>query len=109
MADGNDVPEYKLLLQYDLIPEKQDFFFQYVRTEFVPSVQNLGLPLSSIWHVSYGMGGCALHQMTFTCRDARLAHWVLGNPRWQRLESRLQTYFSRYQRKLVHYEDRFQF
>ena len=38
-----------------------------------------------------------------------VARSILKHPRWLRLESRLQTYTRRYKRKLVYYEDRFQF
>ncbi len=107
MANGNGLPEYKLLLQYDLIPEKQEFFFHYIRGEFVPSLQSLGLVLNSMWHVSYG--ATPLHQMEFLCHSRETARAILANPRWQRLENRLQSYTKRYKRKLVHFEDRFQF
>jgi hypothetical protein len=108
MANGNGYPEYKLLLQYDLIPEKQEFFFHYIRGEFVPSLQNLGLILTSMWHVSYG-GVTPMHQMEFVCQTRENARFILTSPRWQRLENRLQSYTKRYKRKLVVFEDRFQF
>lgn len=109
MAEANGYPEYKLLLQYDLLPEKQDFFFHYIRGEFIPSLQNMGLVMTSMWHVAYGNGSYPLSQMEFVCENRALARAVLKHPRWLRLESRFQTYTRRYKRKLVYFEDRFQF
>jgi hypothetical protein len=110
MADAEQpgfTPAYKLLIQYELLPEKQDYFFQYVRGEFVPSLQHMGLLIASVWHVAYGDE--PLHQMEFVCENREVARTALNHPRWGRLENRLQSYTRRYRRKLVHYEDRFQF
>jgi hypothetical protein len=109
MADHDGYPEYKLLLQYNLLPEKQEFFFHYIRGEFAPSLKNMGLELTSMWHVVYGNGTQPLSQMEFVCENRAIARAILKHPRWYRLESRLQTYTRSYKRKLIRFEDRFQF
>lgn len=47
-------PEYKLLITYDILPGKQDSYYRYVLGEFVPTLRNMGVHMTSAWHTAYG-------------------------------------------------------
>jgi hypothetical protein len=100
-------PEYKLLFTYDILPEQYDPYFSYIKDDFVPALHTLGMPLLSAWFIVYG--DYPARQIEFACPNVETLRSLYNSPRWTLLEKRLQSYTIHYQRKLVHYEDRFQF
>ncbi|MBC8170191.1 MAG: hypothetical protein H7X77_00905 [Anaerolineae bacterium] len=107
MANSSLLPEYKMLIVYDILPDKYEIYYRYIMGEFVPSLRDLGLYMTYAWHVPYG--NYPARQIEFICENAPTLRQILANPDWLQLETRLKSYTTRYQRKLVHFEDRFQF
>jgi hypothetical protein len=98
----------KLLLTYDIRPEVQDSYFQYMLGEMVPALQTLGLQMSGAWHTAYGDYPIRLVEFIAEDRSALLA--VLDSPEWDKLETQLQPYILNYSKKIVALrEDQFQF
>lgn len=100
-------PACKILIFYDIKTETYDQYYRYLLGEFTPSVQQMGLRLDYIWQVVYG--NYPTRQIEFVCRTRDLSRRILTSPRWQDLEDRLKSYTVNYERKLVKFEDRFQF
>ena len=52
----NEMDEYavKLLISYDPLPEQREAYLQYVRGEFVPALEQLGLIMCDAWYTAYG-------------------------------------------------------
>jgi hypothetical protein len=100
-------PQYKLLIVYDVQPDKHDLYYRYILGEFVPALRELGLHMLSAWHVTYGH--YPARQIEFVCENRDVLQSALKSARFESLERRLQSYTDRYQRKLVMFEDRFQF
>lgn len=101
------IPRFKLILMYDILPDKQSHYFRYVQGEFVPSLRSLGLYMISAWHIAYG--DYPSRQIEFAAESFEVIQTAFDNPRWARLESRLQSYTTEYSRKIIAFEDRFQF
>jgi hypothetical protein len=98
----------KLLLTYDIRPEVQDSYFQYMLGEMVPALQTLGLQMSGAWHTAYG--DYPIRLVEFVAEDRAALQAVLDSPEWDRLETRLQHYILNYSKKVVALrEDQFQF
>lgn len=98
----------KLLMAYDVIPEKQDEYFQYVLGEFVPAVQHLGLYMTEAWHTAYG--DYPVRLASFVAEDLATAQSILESAAFQRLETKLREYVTNYSKRLVPLrEDHFQF
>ncbi len=98
----------KLLLTYDIRPEVQDSYFQYMLGEMVPALQTLGLPMSGAWHTAYG--DYPIRLVEFIAEDRAALQAVLDSPEWDKLETRLQRYILNYSKKVVALrEDQFQF
>lgn len=100
-------PEFKLIISFDILMEKQEGYYRYVLGEFVPTLRTMGLHMTSAWHVAYGQYPARMLEFLIENRET----WdkAVSNPRWRKLEDRLRTYTTSYERKLIRYQDRFQF
>jgi len=97
----------KLLISYDPDPEQQEDYYQYVLGEFVPALQQLGLPMSEVWHTAYG--AYPLRLAAFVAPDRASLQKILNAPAFQDLERRLLRYVMNYERRVVPLKNRFQF
>jgi hypothetical protein len=101
------IPQYRLLMRYDIRLEMYEPYYQYVTNEFVPALQSMGLYMSAIWHTAYGE--YPLRQVEFVTDNLDTVREVFQTERWHKLEAKLQSFTTHYERKLVRYQDRFQF
>jgi hypothetical protein len=44
----------KLIMTWDIMPEREQEYFEFVVREFIPGVQRLGFELSDAWATVYG-------------------------------------------------------
>lgn len=97
----DDMPSnpVKFLLTYDIRPEIQDQYFQFVLGEMVPTLQSMGLVMGGAWHTAYGQYPMRL--VEFVAEDRATLERVLASPVWEDLESRLQRFVHNYGRKTV--------
>lgn len=103
-----DPQRVKLILTYDIRPEVQDSYFQFMLGELVPAVQSAGLHMSGAWHTAYG--NYPVRLVEFIADDYETLRDVLDGPLWDDLESRLQEYVTDYTKKVVRLrDDYFQF
>ena len=100
-------PQYRLMMRYDIRLEMYEPYYQYVMNEFVPALHNMGLYMYGIWHTVYGE--YPLRQVEFVTDNLQTVIEVFQSEHWRKLENKLKSFTTHYQRKLVRYEDRFQF
>jgi hypothetical protein len=100
-------PRYRLMMRYDIRLDTYQNYMQYVMNEFVPALQSMGVYMSGVWQTAYG--NYPLRQIEFVVEDLNTLREVFRSDRWKQLEEELKSYTLRYERKLVAYEDRFQF
>ena len=97
----------KLIMSWDIAPEHEEEYFEFVVREFLPGVQNLGFELSDAWATVYGSKPQILvGAMLPTMHKARQ---VLDSPEWISLNNRLQDFVHNYNYKLVSAKGSFQF
>jgi hypothetical protein len=101
------IPRYRLLVRYDIRPEVHDAYYQYIVREFVPALQTMGLYMVGVWHTAYGT--CPARQLDFVSDSLEAVREIVQSERWEELEARLRVYTLRYDRKVVRYQNRFQF
>lgn len=99
MRDEMTAQPVKFLLTYDIRPEIQDQYFQFVLGEMVPTLQSMGLVMGGAWHTAYGPYPMRL--VEFVAEDRATLDRVLASPAWADMESRLQHYVKNYGRKTV--------
>jgi hypothetical protein len=97
----------KMLISYDVVPELQQAYYEFVLGEMVPSAQALGLVLSEAWHTAYGDYPVRLNG--FVAKDRAALDRILASPEWKQLEDKLKRFVTGYKRKLIPYREGFQF
>jgi hypothetical protein len=98
---------YKLIMTWDISPEREQEYFEFVVREFIPSVQRLGFELTDAWATIYGnqpqiMVGATLPSLA-------KVQQVLISSEWQSLNNQLQDFVQNYAQKVVESEGGFQF
>ena len=108
MRMTEDITSYtKVLLTYDIIPETQESYYQFMLGELVPTVQKMGLGMAEAWHTA--VGDYPLRLVAFVGESRETVDEVIGSEKWEELESRLQQYVTNYTRRVVPFRNRFQF
>jgi hypothetical protein len=102
--DENSV---KLLISYDPLPERREAYLRYVRGEFVPALEQLGLVMCDAWYTAYGSHPLRLAGFLASDRDA--LQRVLESEDFQDLERRLREFVINYKRKIVPHRATFQY
>ena len=97
----------KLIITWDILPEREQEYFEFVVREFLPAVQKLGFKLSDAWVTVYGdypqiLVGAVLPTIT------RVAE-TIKSQKWKSLENKLFDYISDYELKIVEARSSFQF
>ena len=98
---------YKLIMTWDILPEREQEYFEFVVREFIPGVQKLGFDLTDAWATIYGtrpqiMVGATLPSLARVNR-------VLKSDDWSSLNNQLQDFVQNYQVKVVESQGGFQF
>ncbi len=97
----------KLILTWDISPERDQEYFEFVVREFIPGVQRLGFELSDAWATVYGsqpqiMVGAVLPSMT-------KARQIMRSNEWKSLNNQLKEYVQNYNQKIITKRGGFQF
>lgn len=97
----------KLIMTWDIAPEREQDYFEFLVREFIPGIQRLGLELKDAWVTVYGprpqiLVGGVLPSV------ARARH-ILNSAEWKSLQNQLLDYVTNYSEKLVEAHGGFQF
>ena len=90
---------FKLLMSWDLLPEKQAEYVEFLTQEFAPSLIHMGIRPTDVWYAIYGpspqvrAGGAT--------EDLETLEEILLSDGWKELEEKLLTYVTNYRRKIV--------
>lgn len=89
----------KLLMTWDIIPGREQDYFEFVVREFIPGMQRLGLEPSDAWFTMYGqqpqiMTGAQTSSLSALER-------ILASQEWQSLVRQLSDYVEDYKFKIV--------
>lgn len=97
---------FKLLMTWDIVPGREQEYFEFVVREFVPGMQRLGIQPTEAWYTMYGdrpqilTGG-----VTESLKDMERA---LSSEEWSRLKERLMEYVTNFEWKVVRNRGGFQ-
>jgi hypothetical protein len=96
----------KLLMTWDIIPGKEQEYFEFVVREFVPAMQGLGIRPTEAWYTTYGerpqilTGG--------TAEDLSTMEAVLETEEWATLKDRLLDFVTNFEWKVIQASSGFQ-
>ena len=97
----------KVLMTWDIAPERDQEYFEFVIGEFVPGMQRLGLQPIEAWATIYGE--YPQIQVGLLADNAQRAHLALSTPEWDQLQEQLFGYVSNFSYKVIPARKGFQF
>jgi hypothetical protein len=97
----------KLIMTWDIAPERDQEYFEFIIGEWVPGVQRLGMQPSDAWATLYG--SYPQIQVGLLVADAHQARRILQSSDWGVLQDRLFGYVKNFSYKIVPARNGFQF
>ncbi|RPH63151.1 MAG: hypothetical protein EHM81_00720 [Chloroflexi bacterium] len=97
----------KLLMTWDIAPEHEQEYFEFVIGEFIPGIQRMGLETTEAWATIYGEYPQIMVAML--APDLPNAQRVLNSVEWTKLRDQLFNFVKNYTYKIVPAKTGFQF
>jgi len=97
----------KLILTWDIKPDSEQEYFEFVVREFLPEVQKLGFSLSDAWVTVFGDQPQIL--VGATLPNVEGIKKIINSKQWGLLVEKLLQYVSDYKEKIVIANGSFQF
>lgn len=99
-------PDVKLIVSFDIQPGMQQVYYQFMISQFIPTIQRLGLQMSDSWHTLYGKYPGRISSFVGLSLDEFTR--VLKSQEWLELEQRLGEYVSNYSWRIIRSKEGFQ-
>ncbi len=97
----------KLILSWDIVPQHEQEYFEFVIREFLPGIQKLGFALTDAWATTYGDEPQIMVGAVFpTLHEARQ---LLISEEWIRLNNKILNFVENYRQKIIPARSGFQF
>ena len=97
----------KVLMTWDISPERDQEYFEFVIGDFVPGVQRLGLQPIEAWATMYGT--YPQIQVGLLADNILRANHIMNSPEWVQLQEQLLGYVKNFSYKVVPARGGFQF
>jgi hypothetical protein len=97
----------KLLLAYNIRPNREAEYYRYVLGEFLPELQRIGLIMEEGWHTAYGQYPIRL--IVFRTQDGVDIQEVLQSSVWKKGKEQLLKLVRDYEERIVPDKNVFQF
>ena len=89
----------KLLMTWDIKPDREAEYMDFVMREFGPGMIQAGLQPTDAWYTMYGQGPQVL--AGGVAETLERMYEILSGPEWRELEAKLVTLVSNYRRRIV--------
>jgi hypothetical protein len=99
--------QVKILLTWDIAPDHEQDYFEYVLGEYVPGIQRLGLQPSDAWITVYGQYPQV--QVGILASSLETAKKSIDSPEWHNLHDKLYALVRNYACRIVPVRTGFQF
>lgn len=96
----------KLLMTWDILPGREQEYFEFVVRDFIPGVQRLGMEPSDAWYTMYGSQPQILAAMQMP--NVGSLEKILDSSEWGELTQRLLDYVENFKFKIVQARSGFQ-
>lgn len=97
----------KVLMTWDIAPDKDQEYFEFVIGEFVPGIQRIGLEPIEAWATIYG--DYPQIQVAMLAPDLPNAQRILDSVEWDKLRGQLSLFVKNYSAKIITARGGFQF
>lgn len=96
----------KLLMTWDILPGKEQEYFEFVVRDFVPGIQRMGMEPSDAWYTMYGNHPQIMAAVMMA--NMKTLQNTLASPDWKELTQRLMDYIENFEYKIVQARNGFQ-
>ncbi len=96
----------KLLMTWDILPGREQEYFEFVVREFIPGIQRLGLEPSDAWFTMYGDQPQIMAAVQAS--SVASAERILNSEDWESLKLQLLDYVEDFNYKVVQARSGFQ-
>ncbi len=97
----------KLMMTWDIEPEHEQDYFEFILTEFVPGLRRMGLQPAEAWATIYG--NYPQIQVGVLASSLEHARRFLDSQGWRELQDKLFAFVRNYRCKIVPARGGFQF
>ena len=97
----------KLILSWDIKPDLEQEYLEFVVQEFVPGITKLGIKPTDAWYTLYG--DCSQILTAGVAKAACTVQKVLNSAEWDELQNRLLDFVDNLEQKVVPARQGFQF
>jgi hypothetical protein len=101
-----DTVEVKLLMSWDILPGREEDYFEFHIREFLPSLEKMGLTLSEAWLTVYG-NYPRLKAEAIVPSLAKAKKMLLSND-WDSLYTQLEDFVENFEYKIINKRTRWQ-
>lgn len=89
----------KLLMRWDIQPEHEAEYSDFVANEFIPRINKLGVAEIQAWYTVYG--DCEQILVSGVTQTAEQMRYILNTDEWERLRDRLDNLVNNFNIKVV--------
>jgi len=89
----------KILMRWDIRPEKESEYFEFLVHEFIPAMNKLGVEDILVWYTAYG--DCEQKLAEGTAESVEAMSSILNSEEWVILIDKLQNYVVDFDLKVV--------
>jgi hypothetical protein len=102
----DEITPLKLILTWDITPEHEQEYFEFVIREYIPGIQRLGCELSDAWATVFGVKPQIMVGLVLPNADK--TRLLLQSDEWSTLTNRLQDFIQNFSMKVVYARNSFQ-
>jgi hypothetical protein len=89
----------KLLMTWDILPGKEQEYFEYHIREFIPALENIGLSLNEAWITVYGKGPKLAAEAVLENLDKAMN--LINSSGWDDLSMQLEDFAENFEYKVI--------
>lgn len=89
----------KLLMRWDVRPETESEYFEFLVHEFIPGLNKLGISDIQVWYTQYG--DCEQKLASGIANTRERMQDALNSESWEQLNDRLQEYVDNFSQKVI--------
>lgn len=89
----------KLLMRWDVRPETESEYFEFLVHEFIPGLNKLGISDIQVWYTQYG--DCEQKLASGIANSMDKMQSALTSPGWEQLNDKLQQFVENFSQKVI--------
>lgn len=89
----------KLLMRWDIQPERESEYSDFVANEFIPSISKMGIADIQAWYTVFGE--CEQILVSGVTQTSEQMNYVLASDEWGRLRRRLDELVNNFSAKVI--------